>query len=324
MSAPNAEQRSRRFARSTRLLQGIVVAGVLLHLTVRDAVPVLSIVYYMLPRGVLLALASLAAAVPGLQRRQRESLRWLCVAAAIGIWWLAGEWRWAAPAAAGGGIRVMYWNTCRGAAGWEAVMQRIEDERPDLVALGEAAPPSDAQRTLWRTRLPQYDISFLGGGMMCLVRGSSSVARVSRIDGRTEVRELDVTIDGVQYRCLIVDVYAHLLYDRRRALAAIAMLADESADMPLLVLGDFNTPLESLNFAALRRGHVNAFEQAGSGYAATWPSFAPVLSLDQAWVNSRVEVLECRHGRTAASDHRPVLLRVRPADASRAFGGRRS
>ena len=59
----------------------------------------------------------------------------------------------------------MYWNVCRGRAGWEAVMRRIEYERPDLVALGEASYPTSEFRTLWRTRLPDYDISFVGGGM---------------------------------------------------------------------------------------------------------------------------------------------------------------
>lgn len=310
----------RRFANSAALLRWIVVVGILLHLTLRDAVPGLAIVFYALPRGVLTVLALVSALVGVLQRRRNAASTWFGIALAAAVWWWSAEWRSESPPTASGGIRVMYWNICRGHAGWDAIVRQIEFERPDLIALGEAGDHSDDFRALWRERLTQYDISFLGGGMMCLVRGTSSDARVRQIDGRTQVRELDVTIDGTGYRCLIVDVYAHVLYDRRPALAAIARLAEESADVPLLVLGDFNTPLESRHFADLRRRHVNAFEQAGTGYAATWPSFAPVLSLDQAWVNSRVDVWECRHGRTTASDHRPVLLRVGRGAGNRTFG----
>ena len=301
---------SRVSSRALVVLQTAVFAGVILHLTIRDAIPGVAVLYYALPRIVLAALALSVSLAMAFRRRRGPAFAWLAVAAAIAGWWHHVEWRSGADPTAQG-ITVMYWNTGRGAGGWEAIMEQIADRQPDLVALGETDHPSNEFRALWRRRFPQYDISFLGGGMMCLVRGTSSDARVSKLDGYTQIRELDVTIRGTDLRCLIIDVYAFPLYDRRAALSGIAQLAEQSAARPLLVLGDFNTPVESVHLADLRRAHTNTFEQAGDGYAATWPTIAPVLSLDQIWTNANIEVLDCRHGRTSSSDHRPVLATVR-------------
>ncbi|MFO1095462.1 MAG: endonuclease/exonuclease/phosphatase family protein [Planctomycetaceae bacterium] len=297
------------------MLRCVIVVGVLLQLTFRDAIPGVAVLYYALPRAILLVLAVTVSGICALQRKRVSSFVWGAAAVAIAGWWYATEWRTSPSTASAGGIRVMDWNVCRGYAGWDAIIRRIEAEQPDLVALGETEHPADELRAMWRRRLPQYDISFVGAGMMCLVRGTSSQSRVLQVDDYTQARELDATIGGVMYRCLLVDVYAHPLYDRQRALTVLAALADRSADVPLLILGDFNTPPESRHFSDLRRNHGNAFELAGSGYAATWPSLAPVLSLDQVWVNARIDVLECHHGRTGASDHRPVLLTIRPAQS---------
>jgi endonuclease/exonuclease/phosphatase (EEP) superfamily protein YafD len=298
------------------LVRTAVVVGVLLHLTLRDAIPGVAVVYYALPRVVLAVMAFTIVIANLLQRRRHTAVLWLVVGIGIVAWSWMVDWRFHSSAEPADGIRVMYWNACRGYAGWDAVMNEIKTHKPDLVALGETEQHSSEFRAMWRSELPEYDISFLGGGMMCLVRGSSGDARPLRTDGYSEARELDVTIDNRQLRCLIVDVYAHPLYDRRSALTAIAALAEHSADRPLLILGDFNTPVDSLHFADLRRHHVNAFEHAGAGCIATWPSLAPVLSLDQIWGNPHLQVQTCRHVLTTASDHRPVVATVRLVPAT--------
>ena len=283
----------------------------MLHLTLRDAVPGLAVLYYALPRGILILLAATAALASLAQGSRRAALSWTVIAVGIACWWHSAEWIDASPPTSEAGVRVMYWNVARGISGWDAVIARIEHEQPDLVALGETAYPTGEFRAMWRERLPQYDISFLGAGMVCLVRGTSTRSEIPRISKYSQVRQIDVAIDGSELRCLIVDVYAHPLYDRRTVLAEIARIADESSGRPMLVLGDFNTPVDSVHFHDLRRSLVNTFEHAGSGYIATWPAFAPILSLDQIWANRHVEIVNCRHGRTSVSDHRPVLMTFR-------------
>jgi endonuclease/exonuclease/phosphatase (EEP) superfamily protein YafD len=315
-NSPRRTLRSRLLSLAGTLLRIAIVVGVILHLTVRDAIPGVAIVYYALPRAVLAGLAVCVAIADLLHQQRREASLWGAAALGIVAWSLIVDWRFNSSPEHAGGIRVMYWNACRGYGGWDAVINEVRAQHPDVVALGETQQRSSEFRALWRRELPEYDISFLGAGMVCLVRGSSSESRVRDLDGYSHARELDVVIDGAELRCLIVDVYAHPLYDRRRALTAIAATAEISADQPLLILGDFNTPTDSVHFADLRRHHVNAFEQAGYGCLATWPTFAPVLSLDQVWVNSYLKIEDVRHPWTTVSDHRPVVLTAIPTAAS--------
>jgi vancomycin resistance protein VanJ len=315
-SSPPRSLRRRLLSLAGTLARIAIVVGLVLHLTVRDAIPGVALVYYALPRVILAGLAFCVVIADLFQQRKREASLWAAAALGIVVWSLIADWRFNSYAENTSGIRVMYWNVCRGYGGWDAVIDAIRKQRPDLVALGETEQHSSEFRAMWRRELPDYDISFLGAGMMCMVRGTSSDSRVRNIDGYTHARELDVTIDGNELRCLIVDVYAHPMYDRRRALTAIAGIAENSADFPLLILGDFNTPTDSVHFSDLRRHHVNAFEQAGYGCIATWPTVAPLLSLDQIWVNSYLKVENVRHPWTVVSDHRPVLMTAIPTAGS--------
>jgi endonuclease/exonuclease/phosphatase (EEP) superfamily protein YafD len=103
-----------------------------------------------------------------------------------------------------------------------------------------------------------------------------------------------------------VDVGANPLRPRGRAFEPLdALLARVKPD---LVLGDFNTPRDSVFFEAWRSaGYRHAFEAAGNGTDLTWPMPLPVLSLDHVWSGPRLAPRSCRHVGSWASDHRAVV-----------------
>jgi vancomycin resistance protein VanJ len=70
------------------------------------------------------------------------------------------------------------------------------------------------------------------------------------------------------------------------------------------VMGDFNAPIESVWLDRFRSEFREAFLTAGAGYAPTWPDPAPVLKLDQIWLNRRLDVRRAWQTRTWRSDHR--------------------
>jgi endonuclease/exonuclease/phosphatase (EEP) superfamily protein YafD len=78
-----------------------------------------------------------------------------------------------------------------------------------------------------------------------------------------------------------------------------------------ILAGDFNTPRTSAAFDAWRGPLQHAWETAGTGFDATWPNPLPVLSIDQVWTDTGVEVLTCVHGGSFASDQRPVEFTFR-------------
>ena len=113
---------------------------------------------------------------------------------------------------------------------------------------------------------------------------------------------------------MIVDFDAIVAYSRKPAFDRLFQLIDAIGDVPLIVMGDFNTPSDSVHFTELRKRMKSAFESAGSGYAKTWPMPLPVLDIDHIWVSRHFEIAACGHRTTFLSDHRAVFADLRWAE----------
>lgn len=59
---------------------------------------------------------------------------------------------------------------------------------------------------------------------------------------------------------------------------------------PDAIVGDFNIPRGAASLESLRCGYPDAFDQASTGYAASWPRRFPLWHLDQAFVGPRFRV----------------------------------
>ncbi|GAB1856076.1 hypothetical protein MHTCC0001_09110 [Flavobacteriaceae bacterium MHTCC 0001] len=70
-----------------------------------------------------------------------------------------------------------------------------------------------------------------------------------------------------------------------------------------IVLGDFNTPIESYHFSFLKNNFTNAFNQKGNGFRETWPWNMPLLMLDHIWVSKDITILNTEKIHTLQSDH---------------------
>ena len=168
-----------------RVVRGVVrpgswllVAGLLLHLTIRDRVPVLSALYYALPYGVLTPLAMVTTATAWMRGRRLQTYYWGMVLGFTAVAWYATDWRRSERPLPNQvePVRVLCWNVCRGFAGWEKIAAELPQYDADVIVLIEAGEPTEPMRELWRRHCPGYDVSLLGGGMVCLVRGTSGDA----------------------------------------------------------------------------------------------------------------------------------------------------
>jgi len=313
MSSGDRPRWTARLARNLdRILASLVVVGVILRLTIRDRVPGLSVLFYALPYGVLVPLAA-CVTITRLRRGPRlRSIYWTIGLAFLTLGWMAADWRstQAARPQYDRPIRVVCWNTCRGFAGWDRIAAELPAYDADLIVLIEAGDPTPTMRALWQRHCPGYEVSFLGAGMVCLGRGNSSEATAHQVDEKSQLRQIAFSIRDQELTCLIVDLNSSPFYLRSEPLKTIAQAAHSLSDRPVLVLGDFNTPVDSALLGPLRERHVNAFETAGDGYRPTWPVFYPVLALDQVWGNRRIRFDACRHGWSRCSDHRPVVTEL--------------
>lgn len=289
----------------------ISLSGLLVRLTIRDAFPPFSTLYYATPLPLLTA----GFAAWTLRRRNGTGRKILgLITLILAVWTVGTHWHRQTPrGVAGKSVKVLFWNTGRGTfSSSPAIAAEITQAGADIVVLVEAVPwkEPDAIRQFWREACPQYQPSILGGGIVMLSRFPSGETQTADLPLKSITRQVEVDCEGHPLTLLICDLGSNPLRSRQPVLTQVAEAAERLADRPTLVLGDFNTPLDSLHFAPLRKSYRNVFEDAGSGYLATWPMPVPVLSLDQMWINDHVKPGACHHLWTVRSDHRPVLAEL--------------
>ena len=112
------------------------------------------------------------------------------------------------------------------------------------------------------------------------------------------------------FQLVLVDVQGTTKRSRYRPLSELERRLEPLADQPVLIVGDLNTPTDSVFLRPLRQSYRNAFESAGRGYAATWPVPLPLLALDQAWFNAGLQASRCELDGSWVSDHRAVVVDV--------------
>jgi endonuclease/exonuclease/phosphatase (EEP) superfamily protein YafD len=294
------------------VFSGLFIIGLIVRLSVKDHLPIFAVVYYASPVVVLAALAALAGVGWIVGKRRRLAAVSLVVACACLVWWWQVSFFDAPDRSGPDDLRIVYWNTARGRLGWDGKIETIKKLDPHLIALAEVSGDWDR----WEKAFPKYAATDAGGGTMLLCKGKETITQSTHgwLGESGYYRRASVQIGSTKLIVLMVDVKSSLFLSRREAIEQVVALADVDADasLPIILLGDFNTPADSVHFDLLReRQFTGAFESHGHGYSATWPVPLPVLHIDHVWANRHLEITRCRHLWSNRSDHRPVLVNVR-------------
>jgi endonuclease/exonuclease/phosphatase family metal-dependent hydrolase len=108
-----------------------------------------------------------------------------------------------------------------------------------------------------------------------------------------------------------IDLVSHPTLARLAPITELSdWIAKRPVPIPLLVLGDFNTPRDATSFEPLRRRLRHAYEIAGRGWPYSWPVPLCVYSIDHAWVTPSVRVLTYTMKMSMLSDHRRQVMDV--------------
>jgi vancomycin resistance protein VanJ len=144
-------------------------------------------------------------------------------------------------------------------------------------------------------------------------------ARVSLLSGR----HLDVIGVRLPPPALRLDLWSPACWrdyaaNRRARRAAVQGLTQhllsQSADLPLLLAGDFNTPAHDAALRPLRARLRDAFRQAGLGWGDTVLNAFPISRFDQAWISPHLRATAVRAHQTFHSDHRMLVCDLVFAD----------
>lgn len=307
-------QRSKVLDAIALTLVGVSALGVAIRWTVRDGHPYAANLFYALP-FIVVAGMMLAAGVVWLRnRRPRVSAACAVAALLAGGLWIHGSYFANDCGSGSDRLRIFTWNAARGFAGWPKVADQVGANDPDLVGLVEAGGSTEEWQRFWAQHFPDHQVYLAGGGLVVLTRGEILDKRIRRLAETSACADVRIEVDGRPMRVLLIDAVVRPFSNRREVIEKAFELARETPELPTIVMGDFNTPSDSVWFDEVRNDFTHAFEQAGHGMLTTWPAPAPILAIDHVWLSRQFHV-DCASIRWSwNSDHRPVEVDVRFRD----------
>lgn len=285
----------------------LLALGTLLHLSVADAWPVLRALFYAMPLPVL----SLSWFAMACMWGWRKIHGFLCVALALGCgaWWCAVSYR--QPELQTGRatvLKVLSWNMAHERLPSVDLHDLIQTLRPDIVGLVEVGRRHGDPNALTTALPPGYTSLKLDHGMALVVRGSARVLQQAELRSASKFASLEALVDGVTWRIFIVDGVSRPTTSREDVLSRV--LADANGHAHTVVMGDFNTPVESKLFDPWRSALHHAFNEAGSGFRETWPRWVPVLTIDHVWTSADSPPLRAEKLWRTSSDHAALLVEL--------------
>ncbi|MFT4570339.1 MAG: endonuclease/exonuclease/phosphatase (EEP) superfamily protein YafD [Hyphomicrobiaceae bacterium] len=295
----------------------MLLATVLLALrfTVRDAYHLPAWIYYFFGLAPLIAALYAASGVVALlAQRRRPAVASFAMAAAVFAGWVGSAYHHITCEHRGDAVRVVTWNLSRLRDGADRVVADLQSLDPDIALLVETGHDNREAREFWEKSFADHEIVFAGGGIVVMARGEVGEPESGSLAGISSYATLDVSVRGQAFHVMVVDLDASPRFDKRQLVPEVFRIASETNTnaRALIVAGDFNTPIFSPVFIDVRQRFVNAFEAAGSGLHATWPSRFPLTAIDHIWTRKNIEVGCSRLFTSPASDHRAVVADVWP------------
>lgn len=304
--------RSRRVAGLVirRCTAFLTIAGLLLRCTVRDQFAGLAVLYYMTPLPLLVLGCGIGFVHSILKRARKASTVWGCLCLVTLFWSVCSDWSFAEQQNPQSDEIVVLLANLGNDTQIHLLAERVHHLQPDIMVFVEALAVTEEQKKAWEVEFPEYHWSSLHGGSQLLAKGQISDPWAQPLPDGSRLTRSVITLQGTQIHCFVVDITSNLMRSRKPAFDQLMRFTARSTDQPILVLGDFNTPSDSIHFKTLRSSFKNLFEEAGRGYAPTWPHPLPVLTLDQIWVNEDFILAGCCTHSNPNSDHRMLEGRL--------------
>jgi endonuclease/exonuclease/phosphatase (EEP) superfamily protein YafD len=284
-----------------------LIVGILLRVThLRDRFHPLAIVFYTTPWPCIaagLAILALHAARLGHGHRLR---RYVILTGGALFTWIALSWQWAPAVSKPVVLRVAHWNAGHPAP-WrvEKLAAWLKSQDADILSIPEAE--GTAKIRDWAAQFPGYHVEQLPGEMLSLVRGEVLSREDGLLANGSYYGLLHARVRGQAVTILQADLYGMPTNPRGPAAHRLFEIAHAHAGERLILVGDFNTPQDSVYFDPFRQDLFPAFAKAGRGLSETWPMPVPMLTIDHLWSSHSLVPVDAHIGWVWWSDHRPVV-----------------
>ncbi len=292
-------------------LTGLFILCLAIRFLVKDWIEAFSIVYYATPLPILAIFSCVLGVVWLLSKRMRAAKLYFAFTIACLIAWSCRSFSANSDTPAPSSLKLFFWNVAHNKK-TEEIANYIYGFNADLIGIVEAGTQTKKVRNKWKNAFPSHNVEILAGEMALITRGEILAKESGSLGRRGRFNLLKVVLNGGLFHVLLVDIDGDPLRSRAPAFESLAKMIRSHSQANLIVMGDFNTPLDSFLFECFRQYLTHAFESGGHGFAETWPIPLPVLAIDHIWVSKTIKVASCNLNWSRLSDHRSVVADIEP------------
>lgn len=288
------------------LLTITLFTALFIRITVRDTFFAFATFYYITPWSVLFILALLISLLCFRKRELKSG--WLIGALAIiilTVWFYTGYSK-NQRGAANSPQRLLFWNAAHAKYGAAKAIAHVKSLDAEIIGIAEAGR-TDEILPEWQQAFSDRTVIALKGEMLFLTTATVLEKESGRLARTGNYNWLKLSLDGKIFSVCFVDIAPNPFRSREPAFTALAGIIQTHKDEDVIIMGDFNTPLDSVFFDLFKESFYHAFEHSGNGFAATWPVPLPVLTIDHVWVGKRFQLIESRLDQSW-SDHCSILV----------------
>lgn len=182
---------------------------------------------------------------------------------------------------------ILFWNVSnKSKFPTKILIEKVINYNPNIIALVETRHITNDNLKELKSELSDYSFQELKGEMFIAVKGKINAVAYHSNKNRVNFNFITSTIDNQKNTILIADVKSWPLINRESSLKIIDHFT--SGKNISFVVGDFNTPYESVHFEEYRK-KFNNFHLVSEGFTATWPDKIPLLEIDQIWTNHDIK-----------------------------------
>lgn len=297
--------------RIAHIVGGVCVLGLLLRLTFRDHIPRIAVVYYMTPLIVQSVSYFGIAAVFWWRRKIPWAELSVCLAVLCAGWWGSSCLFLKANPNEPSQVSVLLWNTQRGVHAWPKIAEFLRDHDAPIIGLVEAATITAERPEFWINEFTDRNVVTFPHQLAVITKAEVLSREHGELHPGSFYGRVDLRWKQQVLTVFVVDIKSKAWGTHREAaLKSLEELVGKVTENPAIVMGDFNTPTDSVFFDSWRTTMRNSFEESGQGHAATWPIPFPVLSLDQIWLVGDIHSVSTRHLAPRLSDHQVVVTKL--------------
>lgn len=203
--------------------------------------------------------------------------------------------------------KILFWNVAKEEHfPVDIVIQEVRKNQPQILAFVEAKYLTESEISNLSRALPDYEFKDLYSHMLVGVKGNILNEKLYAIEESHDVYLINASIDKKKVKFIIADVYAYPFIDKELPLSRILEIAQENSVS--IIVGDFNTPYESVHFNTYFK-HYKSFHSYGNSFTATWPLGIPLFEIDHVWINKEFTPVSIEKKYYEASDHALLIAK---------------